>query len=471
MLSMAYATEKFELLDDDISNPLWFCKYMDGEPVEFDTRVAPKQKYFKVKRKRNREDTRFSYIESRTNIPKRIKINTKGRYKGQSISSYSDGKVLRPAQCDPVYYFDSVYFISGSKNLYGGIKEGLPCVWHNKKFTTLSPFWGQKEAPLTSGLAFRCSKNERYVFGWAKSKEKYLEPYLWDLKLKKVITLSEKISAALNDKMNETAENTNEQDTFKIYLRWFNGYLGDKPLQSIMKKSYAQFPRQDFLEIIITLPHFVASIYCPDEQAEMDIEIRLLPRLNHPNILSNPIQLTNFCQQEMVYTKFLFDEEGDPTGYTIFNSQNQSHYHYFFSRYGQITRDIPHNSNDNSRVIAHDKSRFYITMGNNCYLRSEKFTLKNTNDLIPECRKISNTKHRFKSIDYVSQDGKTIYGTCFVNNDQEKVSAFKLTLKKHFTDYKELEQIYDSLFSGFMGTCLAIPGSMLFYHIYMAFIA
>ena len=432
---LVLAKNSFELLPQvDLRDPLWFRDYIDGVPVEFNQGVSPRLLNVNVVNKIHQYNTKKELLSG---IDKILKKPTKSISQTLSPFNYISRNNhlgnLKPVT-DPLMLFDRIFFISGDGKLTAGIKNGLPTVLKENNFIILSPFWGSEyESKQRFGLAFRCSPDNKIVFGWARTGKNYYEPFLWDLENKRVLSIRDNLKQWLASQV------CLEYDWQNEYLRWFNTLLGKDPLKNIMRNSYFQFlQKEDKLELVITFPHFAAVVDLNNNTATHFIPA---DRLADRTILGDFGALDHFYKTRQTLLQYIFSNDKNLHIIKSFDYSrveiSYQHGHYG-SNYAKATlQDDPI-----SRNIIHPKGGIYLNLGQQVFFHTEyDFNLKEYDTYISQKESLETAFNLFKitSIDYITQDGCTIYGTCtqkkYPNNRKK---AFKVELESEI--YSDLEE-------------------------------
>ena len=404
-----FSQYKFEILKDDLNNPFWFSKYIEGQSVEFENGLIPDSKYLRFKRCRNAPESIFSFVQGRPNQTKRRKCNNKNLQQTQYIYEPCKTKPNSSFLCDPIYRFDRVYFISGDKKFIGGCYQNTPCIWKNNQFVQLSPNFGKKNAELKQGLVFRCSKDKRYVFGWAKGKNQQFEPYLWNIKDKKTISIRSKIKQWLAEQIPLQGQ---WQDT---YFKWFNTLLGKNAVDDIMKHSHAQFLGQgDLTRLLITLPHFVFMINLQNESSWA----KFAPNILHvPTTFGSTEQLQSFYLQNKSFKKYIYNEFYSRT--LIHRYKSATKMHYLSYKHGICEHPICATNQELDQSIISFDLNFCWTYNNSSRLIGICCNgTHDTNTFFTDMLNCDTKNHIIQKICYLDKN-KIFYGICYKNGTQK----------------------------------------------------
>ena len=373
---------------------------MDGELVELDQPIVPDSNYLAIQASKRLKLSKFTYVQNRI-----------------QSSNFRRAKVKPKA--DPFYNLDKIYFISGDKKLIGGSRGDCPAICRYGKLIYLSPFWGEKNEKITSGFAFRCSEDKRFVFGWAKGKDNFYEPFLWDLEQHKVISIRKNMRNWLftSVPLNEGWEDN--------YFNWFNSALDKKnPLDSIAEMSYGQILGSgESINVLISLPHFMFRITPFNPSVYFD-ETDGVANGNDIAVLGNVQALNRLAQNSSLYTRYFFGLEDDISFCETRSGDGTT------ERYCLDSENVAHEidlRDDNlavnkSRAICHSNGTIYHSINGSAYIQDD-----NTLERVSEYFDLGGMNgHRIISVDYVNQADDKLYGVCIDLHQQKRAFRIKI---------------------------------------------
>ena len=378
LICFSHAAMNFKLLKDDINDPLWYIKYIKGNKAEFSGASTQWQPQI------NRNQI-FNYVQQR-----------------------SFAKVKKPMT--PFNCLDKLYFVSGDKQLYGGVKNKVPSI------VTANCHSFQKEG---FGFAQTCSDDGRFVFGWGKNNQQQFEPFIWDLKKEAVINIKEHLNTFF-----EIMHHIN--NTGSVYFYWFNSCIRDQPLIKIPKNSSAQIlGKGDDTRLILTFPHFAVSFNLTSQMIE------LIPNkfFEDTEQLNNLDKLRNFYQNDYCYKRFASIP------------QSEKHLGIYYNRNTNLTMIISDDGTELEKlqgeveieIQSGPKKILFLNYSNSvkCYCEEDKGLDDINRCLIHDQWILDYWAKPIHKVVYINENGD-IYGTCWIQDGNNRIlKPFKITWNQY----------------------------------------